>query len=246
MTLFDLAASEPGYDSEVKWRRETMWSLSREVERLNRAGGVVDQHRALGIIAYAEEFQASLMSHVRDAAAPEGFRDDTTIHDFNFSHLKASIKSLIDMKSARLAQRIQKWIAAAAIFISCLALVSSLVSTHNAAIPRGPGGVLERDLVTLGALDWMLPIIAAEPLLTAVVVSVALLGLINYFIGDGPSYFNEVQRVLSQFARAIAVTTKRSTRAQRWIATGLNLIFALAALVPCYVLFRLVLGGGAW
>lgn len=50
LTFFD-PLDEPGHENELKWRRETMWSLSREVERLNRGGNLVAQYRALGIIA---------------------------------------------------------------------------------------------------------------------------------------------------------------------------------------------------
>ncbi len=156
------------------------------------------------------------------------------------------MKSIVDVKSTQLAQRIQKWIAAAAIFVSCLALVTSLVSTHNAAIPRGRDGTLEGELFTLGLLEWMLPLIAAEPLVTAFMLSVGLLGLINYLIREGVPPSNEVQRVLSQTARAISVTANFSTRGQRWLATAINLLCALAALAPTYVLFRLAAGGGTW
>lgn len=247
LTYFDPHTNEPGHEDEVKWRRETLWSLSREVEGLNRSGDLVDQHRSLGIIAYAEEFQSTLMSHVRDADSEIGFRENTVIHDFDFSHLKASIRASIDVASTRLAQRLQKWIAAAAIFVSCLSLVTSLVSAHNGALPRTPDGKLSGQVIVLGSLDWFLPWMAGSPLITASIVSFGLLMIVAFIIKNGLSGLsNGVQRVASQGSRAAAVTLCESTFGQRVVAVFLNLSFAAVAGLICYCLFRLVLGGGYW
>lgn len=247
LIYFDPASVEEGHEDEVKWRRETMWALSREVERLNRGGNLVDQHRALGIIAYAEEFQAALMSHVRDPSAANGFRENTTVHDFEFNRLKASIKAQIDVKSANLSQRVQKWIATAAIFVSTLALISSLVSTHNAAILRGADGKPKSELIALGSLDWFLPGLAAEPIVTAGLVAICLMSIISSLnLGGTAVLYNRAQRVLSQSARAFAVTFSVSTAGQRFVATLGNLLIGLLALGICYIQFRFIGGGGQW
>jgi hypothetical protein len=66
---------------------------------------LTDQRRSLGIIAYAEAFQSTLMGHVR-AQYGRQFKTSTSVHDYDFKHLKDPIKANIDVNSTRLAQKI--------------------------------------------------------------------------------------------------------------------------------------------
>ncbi len=221
--------TEPGHAHEAAWRRETLWSLSREVERLNREGGLTSQRRSLGIIAYAEAFQASLMGHIRDADAPEGFRSSSSVHDFDFKHLKDSIKADIDVNATRLSQRVQVAIAGAATFVSTTALVSSLVSAHNGGLPA-PERDAGRGVAGLGGLDWLLPVLDWNPAVTGLAATILLLGLISYFLLDGRAgVFNAAQCVISQFGRALSVTVIRGPRAQWLVDLAFHFVAATVA-----------------
>jgi hypothetical protein len=247
LTLFDASKNEEGHDDEVKWRRETMWSLSREIERLNREGKVTDQQRALGIVAYAEEFQASLMSHVRDASDPRGFRENTELHAFDFDHLKSSIKAVVDVRAARIAHKIQLTIAGVTIFVSTMALISSSVGTHNGALPRPAGGGASPEAIQLGFNEIFLRVLAENPILNAGLFALAVLSILVFFAKEGAvGLRSEPQRVLSQLARAAAISASNSTWFTKVLGTALNLFFAALATVPCYVLMRLIAGGGSW
>ena len=223
------AAVEPGHAHEAAWRRETLWSLSREVERLNRDGGLSSQRRSLGIIAYAEAFQAALMGHVRDEAAPKGFSASSAVHDYDFKHLKDSIRADIDVNATRLSQRVQVAIAAVATFVSTTALATSLVSAHNGGLARRPDGRL-KDPASLGGLDVLLPWLDWNPALTGLAATVLLLAVISYFLLDGRAgVFNSVQRVISQFGRALSATLATGVRAQYVVDLLFHLVSVTAA-----------------
>lgn len=246
LVRFDPASSEPGHEDEVAWRRETLWSLSREVERLNRDGGLVGQRRALGIIAYAEAFQASLMSHVRDAKAPKGFRENTTVHDFDFKHLKDSVKASIDVEATKTTQRVQLSIAAVTLTVSSMALVSSIVGTHNAALPRTQSGEVI-GAVSLGLVGDFLLLAGGQPLVVGLVVVLVLLGFIGFFLADGGAgLYNAPQRIISQLARAASVSLVGSPRWQRVCAMALQGMAGLSALGMSLLLLWVIAEGGGW
>lgn len=206
LVLFHPRVSQKGHDPDIAWRRETMWSLSREIERRNRNEGLVGQRQSLGIIAYAEAFQDTLMTHVRDATAKSGYAPTSEIHNFDFKYLKDSVKASIDVAGTKLGQRVQMAIAFTATLISSIALVSSLVSTYNAVLPR-PSFMAPTGALQLGGGETIIPLMAGSPLLVGLGVAAALLGLISFFFADGSSgLFNRLQRTYSQLMRAVAVT----------------------------------------
>jgi hypothetical protein len=227
---------EPGHSDEVAWRRETLWSLSREIERLNREHGLTDLRKSLGIIAYAEAFQSSLMSHVRSQWGKPKFKACTSVHDFDFKHLKDSIKASIDVEATRAGQRVPLTIATVSLMVASCALVSSLVSTHNGSLAKVPTGLAPGSLA-LGGTDTILPILAWNPFVTAVVMAVVLLGVTSPFVLDGSAgIFNRAQRVLSQFGRALAVSLAPWPPFQYLITlthTALMALLSLVAIAGC-------------
>lgn len=86
---------------ERKWRRETAWSLSRNVEALVRTGTLDDKRQALGILAYADAFQKSLFDHARDSAEPDLFVKGQQIYGFDFAHMRESLKVQIERSQVR-------------------------------------------------------------------------------------------------------------------------------------------------
>ena len=76
------------------WRRDSLWSLSRAVLEHRRRNSLLDHKRALGILAYAESFQAHLACVRR--AADGGFEPSDAGMSFDFSHTRASLSATID------------------------------------------------------------------------------------------------------------------------------------------------------
>lgn len=76
------------------WRRDSLWSLSRAVLEHRRRNALLDHKRALGILAYAESFQAHLACVRR--AADGGFEPSEAGMSFDFSHTRASLGATID------------------------------------------------------------------------------------------------------------------------------------------------------
>lgn len=233
---FGRHASEAGHDDEVAWRRETLWSLSREIERLNREGGLTDQRRSLGVIAYAEAFQASLMGHVRKPEEEQTFASSTSVHDYDFKHLKDSIKASIDVNAARLAQKIQIAIAAVATLVATMSWVNSLVSAHNSSLPKVAKGVAP-GTANLGDFDPWVPLLARDPAITAGLLVTGLLVALTYFLVDGRAgIYNRAQRGISQFGRALAVAVFPSPLWQ-WVSLMAYYLtafaFVLAGVLAC-------------
>lgn len=230
LTVDEPSPHEPEHSHEVAWRRETLWSLSREVERLNREGGLANQRRSLGIIAYAEAFQAALMTHVRDPDACIGFSRSTVVHDYDFKHLKDSIRADIDVNATKLAQSLQVSIAFVATTISITALVSSVVSTHNGGLARRSGAVPD-GTIDVGVLGGALPYLAWNPVVTGVLLTALLLVFMAMFVFDKRAgILNGPQRVLSQFARAFAGSVSDKPVRQFYVDLGLHLALLLGSM----------------
>ena len=217
--------ADPSHGGDVAWRRETVWSLSREIERLNRDGGLVDQRRSLGIIAYAQAFQESLLSHVRDAASDTGFKEAPALYEYDFTHLKASIKAKIDVSATSKTQFVQLALAFSATFLSALSVVGSLTSARNSSLARAADG-RPIDGVVISYGISLLRFLAWNPFFTASAMAVLLLGIVAFTLADGKAgLFNRAQRVISQIARAASISLAEGSRKQ----VGLNWLMHVAA-----------------
>lgn len=244
---FGQRADEPGHDDEVAWRRETLWSLSREIERLNREGDLTDQRRALGIIAFAEAFQNSLMGHVRTLDRVDRqllmtkerehpFRVSTSVHDYDFKHLKDSTKAGIDVSATRLALRVQVAVTALTVFISGTALTSSLISTHNSSVATQEGA----QRYGIGFLECAIPFLSAFPLLAPLALAaLAVIFITNYLFDGRAGTLTSAQRVISQVIRAASVSLARSVRGQYGLTLAghmLAILLSFAAMAACMVM----------
>jgi len=243
--LVPISSDDASHLGEVAWRRETLWSLSREIERLNRDGGLVDKRRSLGIIAYAQAFQQGMMGHLRDPEKPSGFRAAPAVYDYDFAHLKESIRSSIDVASAAKAQLVQLTIAFVATAISAVSLVASLTSAHNGVQQRGTDGMLKKG-VWFSHGDGAISLLAWNPFLTGGTVAIVLLGILSATLADGEAgLFNSLQRVISQLSRATSISLARSSRQQVAIDWGMHLVaagLALAGAIGCLVVLTTSLG----
>jgi hypothetical protein len=243
--LTDMGAhrADPTHIGEVAWRRETAWSLSREIERLNRDGGLVDQRRSLGIIAYAQAFQQALMGHVRDEATTTGFREDSTIYDYDFAHLKESIRAKVDVSATAKAQTVQLALAFAATFLSAMSVVGSLMSARNGSLPRSAGTAAPTGGITLRHGSGLIQFMAWNPFFTAGALAVFLLGVLSFALADGEAgLFNRAQRVFSQMARAASISLVRSSRKQLGLNWLIHILAAFAALAVALLCLAILTG----
>lgn len=195
--------AEPDHGDELAWRRETLWSLSREVERLHRQGGLVSQRRSLGIIAYAEAFQTYLMGHVRTTTGSMSFEASTNLHDYDFKHLRDSVGASIDVASTKQSQIVQMIVGGVGVAISTSSLCVALVSAHNAYSRAVDEPV--RNLAGMEVPSGAVRIAVTNPLLVGVATAMIFIMVIVYNLADGEGgLFNRAQRVLSQLSRAAA------------------------------------------
>lgn len=98
--------NEPGKhaDSEIAWRRQTLWDLARVVTQFRRGGRWSQLNKALGVIAYADAFQRGFAHSVRSSWGKKVFQHSKKIHLYDFGQMKESIKiSLEDSQFKRTA-----------------------------------------------------------------------------------------------------------------------------------------------
>ncbi len=131
----------PGDDDG--WRRDSLWSLSRAVLEHRRRNALLDHKRALGILAYAESFQAHLACVRR--AADGGFEPSDAGMSFDFSHTRASLSATIDElafeKSFGLSvvgTVLATALAAVALWIGAVQIGGSLCGSEACAAPTPP------------------------------------------------------------------------------------------------------------
>jgi hypothetical protein len=233
------APLDPGHSGDIAWRRETLWSLSREVERLNRDGGLVGLRRSLGMIAYADAFQRSLMGHVRDPIDSTSFRRETGVYDYDFAHLKESIRASVDVAATKKSQAVQLTIAFIATLLSAISVVGSLTSAHNGAQPRPKDGFL-RDAFTFVSGDDFVAALAWNPFLTGGIVATLMLGIASMILADGKAgLYNRFQRVISQISRAVSITIVRGSRSQLvvdWLLHVAAICLTFAGVVLCLMI----------
>lgn len=123
--------------TEGKWRRETLWGLSRVVEELTQKRGVTGHRQALGVLAYADAFQSTFLSWVRTPDTADGLQPtppDNITAGFDFAHYRESVKAVIDTRAANQSVGAQMWATGVAILLSVASLLSSVIATRNTAI----------------------------------------------------------------------------------------------------------------
>ena len=133
------------------WRRDSLWSLSRAVLEHRRRNALLDHKRALGILAYAESFQAHLACVRR--AADGGFEPSEAGMSFDFSHTRASLGATIDELAFKksfglsvIGTVIATILAAMALWMGAAQISNSLCSKASACVPPVPPGWLSSTL----------------------------------------------------------------------------------------------------
>jgi hypothetical protein len=205
--------SQPGA-LEDAWRRETVWSLSRVVDTLNRHGKLKDLREALGILAYADAFQKTLLLYKRDPEDETRFLPYNAVYRYDYAHIRDSIRVRIDQTAARRTQLAQMLVATFAGSIAMMALLSSLVSTYNGTVNDGrtAGRVLNIQLP-----EGVLPFLAGVPYVPLLLSIVALFGLSWLFLSEermGPPQIRsrKVVQAIRGIVNSIAIRLQLSAR----------------------------------
>jgi len=161
---------------------------------------------------------------------PTRFRPATGVHDYDFKHLKDSVKASVDVASAKQSQRVQMILAGGGTFISMASLATSLVNGHNGVAraweePRS-------HYVGLEVPEGLLRFLVSNPLLAGALAAIALLVAVSYVLADGEGgLFNPFQRVISQHARAASVSLGKTDLAAYWWDVGFHVLCVLASFV---------------
>ncbi len=131
--LTEIGGQTPN-QAEEHWRRDTVWSLSRAIDGLARGGTLQQLREATGIIAYADAFQSTLMQYRRQADKPAEFEPNPVTYNYDFKHIRESLRVQIEQASARRTLRAQMFVAAFAACVAATSLVVSAVSAYNGAL----------------------------------------------------------------------------------------------------------------
>lgn len=170
--------------ADTDWRRRTLWNLAREAERQGKLPRLDKQRQALGILAFADAFQKTLLPYRRDPREPSNFCPNESVYGYDFNFIRESTKLRVDHMAAQrsaIAPMLSAMVAGA---IAALALVSSLVSTRNSALSRVSSGashgvsanqLTDPPVLQLGIPESIMIFLAAYPW-AAAILAMGVLG----------------------------------------------------------------------
>lgn len=121
------AASGPD-DSEVAWRRQTLWGLARVITQFRREGRWHALNKALGVIAYAEAFQRGFSNVIRSQNTSIAFESTNAILTYDFAQIRESIKVSVD---ANQFSRIANWQGLTLVFATIFSLFALWTAASN-------------------------------------------------------------------------------------------------------------------
>jgi hypothetical protein len=176
---FKNGTAEQRLKSEVEWRRETLWSLSRLADKRMGSEKLNSLREALGMLAYADAFQKTLLPHVRDPENPLAYLPNKSAHGYDYQHIRESTRVRIDQTAARRTVTGQLVAAVFAGAIASLSLVSALVATHNAGIAAGEPGKFK-----VAIWPWLLEAMGSYPLVVMAVSAYILYAAFALMLSD--------------------------------------------------------------
>ena len=148
--------------SEELWRRDTVWSLSRAVDALARRGKLKDLREAVGILAYADAFQKTLLLYRRRQEDPFAFEPNAVTYRYDFDHIRESLKVQLDHVNSRRSTLSQMLVSGLAGCIAATALLVSAISAFNGAVGQRINDAtvqlgINRDVLQYGSDFWPVP-----------------------------------------------------------------------------------------
>lgn len=204
LTIFKNSSLEERTKSEIDWRRETLWSLSRYADKRMVSERLNYLREALGMLAYADAFQNSLMKHFRDPNDALSYLPNKSAYGYDFQHIRDSTRVRIDQMAARRTVTGQLIAATFAGAIASLSLVSSLISTHNAKVAADGKG----ERYGINIWDSLLRFLGEFPLVAMFVSGFILWGAFAFYLSD---VFSQSRRRFQLF-RGVALTITRKNK----------------------------------
>ncbi|MEI9850519.1 MAG: hypothetical protein WDN24_06305 [Sphingomonas sp.] len=132
-----------------------MWSLSRALDALTRKGKLQDLREALGILAYADAFQQTLMRYRRRHDDPWQFEPNAVTYRYDFTHIRESLKVQLDQVVSRRTSLSQMLVAGLTGSIAATALLASVISARNSALADKVKDMVVVPGISADALQWM-------------------------------------------------------------------------------------------
>jgi hypothetical protein len=189
LVRFDTSGPESRKLDEEDWRRRTMWNISRMAEKQVHRDRLDTLRASLGVLAFADAFQKTLLPHIRDPNDASKFVPNESVYGYDFTNIRESTRVRVDQTASRRTATAPLLTAMVAGGLAVLALVSSLVSTRNAALR-----LAERDgaavpatsgpLLSIGIPDHMLGWVAVHPLFAMGFVAAVLWTAFALFLND--------------------------------------------------------------
>ncbi|KQN07149.1 hypothetical protein ASE85_18990 [Sphingobium sp. Leaf26] len=191
LTRFDAGTEKTRERDEEDWRRQTMWSLSREAEKLGQRKRLDRLRDSLGIIAYADAFQMTLMPYIRDPKDVEGFVPKASAYGFDFKHIRESTRVQVDQLASTRGATAPFLAACVAGSIAVLAMLNAMISIKNMELARKVEAaklagkpVPELSFFSFNIPDWILLLFAEKPPAAAALVVALVYALFSWFLGD--------------------------------------------------------------
>jgi len=157
LVKFEMLPEKPE-KADTEWRRQTLWNLAREAERQGKLSRLDKQREALGILAFADAFQKTLLPYRRHPEDPAKFCPNDSVYGYDFNFIRESTKLRVDQMAAQRGATAPMLSAMVAGAIAAFALVSSLVSTRNSAVRDMISEAKRRGDTPTGAMDMAAPL----------------------------------------------------------------------------------------
>lgn len=250
LVRFEVVEAKPE-QADTDWRRRTLWNLAREAERQGKLPRLDKQRQALGILAFADAFQKTLLPYRRDPNEPSNFCPNDSVYGYDFNFIRESTKLRVDHMAAQrsaIAPMLSAMVAGA---IAALALVSSLVSTHNSALRQVSEGAAQNSAASgpvappplqLGIHETVMTFLAAYPV-AAAIFAMGVLGILYRIALDDilGGTWKPWQRLRGLSVSLTIALGSRSSRVAHRILESLYATVLVIELVGVYFVFRQIL-----
>lgn len=127
--------------NELSWRRETMWGLARVVSQFRRRNKLYDFKRVMGLIAYADAFQATLASIWRRQTLDTKMETHGRLSRYDFAHTKSSVEAMESLATWRKSGGLQFFAIMAGVILSSVALWAGAIQVRPILCPPPAKGV---------------------------------------------------------------------------------------------------------
>lgn len=224
--------SEAGVaEDETAWRYATLRGLARVVLELRQGRSLQGHKRALGMIAYANAFQAVLARTARARDLDADQREDDGIILYDFANLEASISATDAAAESANGARLQFFAIEIGILLSALALWAGAVQIQP-ILCQSLGRQAACPQVRPGPIVSVVNLIVANPI--GFSITLLVLGLVA-FVGlfrrtEALPRAERAVRALARLSEAISVEVSRWTRGSDGLGLtiGAGLLASLA------------------